>query len=139
MNKHKGFTLLELMIVIVIVAILAAIAIPNYQSYMIKTRRGAAETCLQQMAQMLERHHASKLTYAGATVADLQCSKELAGHYTFSLTDQAARTDLLSATPQGAQSSKDPIACGILTVDQAGKKGAKNGTADEAAVSACWK
>jgi prepilin-type N-terminal cleavage/methylation domain-containing protein len=42
MNTHKGFTLLELMIAIAVIGILAAIAIPNDQSYMIKTRRATA-------------------------------------------------------------------------------------------------
>lgn len=135
MNTQKGFTLLELMIVVTVIAILASIAIPNYQSYMIKTRRATAAACLLEMSQMLERFHTVNMTYTGFTVPSLQCSNDLAGHYTFSLTGLAARTYLLNATPQGAQSSKDPASCGTLTINQAGQKG----VADGAVVSACWR
>ncbi|MCL1826189.1 MAG: type IV pilin protein [Betaproteobacteria bacterium] len=133
MNTQKGFTLLELVIVVAIVAILATIAIPSYQSYMIKTRRAAAATCLLEISQSMERFHTVNMTYMGYTLPALQCSNDLAGHYIFTLSDQAARAYLLSATPQGAQASKDPASCGTLTIDQAGQKGAA------ADVSACWR
>lgn len=133
MRTQKGFTLLELMIVVVIVALLAAVAIPNYQSYMIKTRRATAAGCLLEMSQALERFHAVNLTYSGFTLPSLQCSNDLTNHYTFAATDLKARTYTLSAAPQGAQSSKDPFSCGTLTIDQAGKKGAGGD------VAKCWK
>jgi len=134
MNTQKGFTLLELMIVVVIVAILAAVAIPSYQSHMIKTRRVTAAACLQEMAQWMERSYTTAMSYADLTLPAMQCSTDLTDYYTFSLTDQTARTYAISAAPQGAQSTGDPLACGTLTIDQAGQKGA--GATD---VSACWK
>jgi len=148
MNTPKGFTLLELMIAVAVIGILSVIAILNYQSYMIKTRRAAAAACLLVMSQSLERSYTVNMSYAkksdGAdsgdgddadSSPDVQCKNDLAGHYTFSLNvpPNAARTFLLSATPQGAQSDKDSSECGTLTLDQAGKKGA---TGD---VSTCWK
>ena len=139
MSTHKGFTLLELMIAIVVVAILAAVAIPNYQSYMIKTRRGTATACLLEMSQLMERFHTANMSYEkdkdgnDFTLPAMQCSNDLAGHYAFALTTRTARAYTLSATPQGAQSSRDPSSCGILTIDQAGTKGAGGD------VSTCWR
>jgi len=133
MNTQKGFTLLELMIVVVIVALIAAIAIPNYQPYVIKTRRTAATGCLLEMSQALERFHTKNLTCVGFSIPSMECSNKLTEHYTFSLADQAARAYTLSATPQGAQHGKDPASCGTLTVNQAGVKGAGGD------ISVCWK
>ena len=139
MSTQKGFTLLELMIVTVVIGILAAIAIPSYQSYMIKTRRATAASCLLEMSQLLERFHTVNLSYAtdkdgnAFTLPNTQCSGDLAGHYAFSLTNQTARTYLLSAAPQGNQNSRDSSSCGTLTIDQAGQKGAGGD------VGTCWR
>ncbi|MCL2875585.1 MAG: type IV pilin protein [Betaproteobacteria bacterium] len=133
MNTQKGFTLLELMIVVMVIAILAAVAIPNYQSYTIKTRRATAAACLVELSQALERFHTVNMTYTGSALPILQCNNDLKDHYTFSLTSVAARAYTLSAAPQGAQSSNDPASCGTLTINQAGQKGASGD------VNACWK
>jgi type IV pilus assembly protein PilE len=139
MYTQKGFTLLELVIVVAVIAILAIIAVPSYQSHMIKTRRTTAATCLLEMSQLLERFHTVNMSYAADSsgnafiLPNMQCSGDLAGHYTFSLTDQTARTYLLNATPQGAQGSNDSSKCGTLTLNQAGQKGS------EGAVGACWR
>jgi len=135
MNTQKGFTLMELMIAIVIVAILAAVAVPSYQSYTIKTRRATATGCLLEIAQLMERHHTVNMSYTGFALPNppMQCIGNLAGHYSFTVTNLAARTYTLNAAPQGAQASKDPSSCGTLTIDQAGQKGAGGG------VSTCWK
>ena len=56
--KHaKGFTLIELMIVVAVVAILATIAMPSYQEHVRKSRRAQAKADLVELAQQLERHH----------------------------------------------------------------------------------
>ena len=135
MNTQKGFTLLELVIAVVIVAILAAFAVPNYQSYTIKTRRTAATGCLLEIAQLMERHHTVNMRYTGFALPTppMQCIGDLAGHYSFTVTNLATRAYTLNAAPQGAQASKDPSSCGTLTIDQAGQKGAGGD------VSKCWK
>lgn len=65
-HTAKGFTLIELMIVIVIVGILASIAIPAYQNSVKKSRRGTAQGDLMSFAQAMERHFTTNGTYAGA-------------------------------------------------------------------------
>lgn len=70
MNRHwtrnKGFTLIELMIVVVIMGILIAVAYPNYSSYISKTRRADAQGALVNFANAMERHFTSSNTYGGA-------------------------------------------------------------------------
>jgi type IV pilus assembly protein PilE len=132
MSIPKGFTLLELMIVAAIVAILAAVAVPSYSSYVIKTRRAAAAACLLELSQSMERYYTVNLKYTDATLPSTQCQNELDGYYTFSLDDTklGQRTYALQATPEGSQAAD---ACGALGLDQAGTK-----TAGGEAAS-CWR
>jgi type IV pilus assembly protein PilE len=71
-KKHsKGFTLIELMIVVAIVGILAAIAYPSYQEYVRKTRRAEGRTALIELLQQQERYMTQNNTYlAIATAGD---------------------------------------------------------------------
>jgi type IV pilus assembly protein PilE len=139
MNTQKGFTLLELMIVIVVVGILAAVAVPSYQSYTIKTRRATAAACLMELSQFMERFYTVNLRYdqdtTGAAVAlpTTQCRNNLTGHYNFSLSKTAQRTYIVQATPQGVQATKDPRNCGTLSLDQVGTKTAGGNPTE------CWK
>jgi type IV pilus assembly protein PilA len=71
-NKQKGFTLIELMIVIAIIGILAAIAIPNYLSYTCKSKQTEAKSNLGALATCQEAYIAEFDTYgAGATTLAL--------------------------------------------------------------------
>ena len=63
---EQGFTLIELMIVVVIVAILSAIAVPAYQNYVIRTYRTTAQSDLMGFAQAMEKEYALNFTYANA-------------------------------------------------------------------------
>jgi type IV pilus assembly protein PilE len=65
-KKVQGFSLIELLLVLVIMGILAAIALPNYTSYMQKTRRAAAEAALESFANAMERHFTINNSYLGA-------------------------------------------------------------------------
>jgi len=66
MQFSRGFTLVELMIVVVIVAILASLAIPSYRSQILKTHRKEAMAALDGLAQAMERYHLQNGTYVGA-------------------------------------------------------------------------
>jgi type IV pilus assembly protein PilE len=65
-KKSLGFTLIEVLIAVAIVAILAAIAYPSYQSSLIKGRRADAQMALQGLAQAMERHMTTTGSYVGA-------------------------------------------------------------------------
>ena len=67
-NRQSGFTLIELMIVVAIIGILAAIAFPAYTRYVENARRADAQGALMSLANAMERFHTQNGTYSGATV-----------------------------------------------------------------------
>ncbi|MEX1033051.1 MAG: type IV pilin protein [Cellvibrionaceae bacterium] len=66
MRRSTGFTLVELMIVVAIIAILAAVVYPSYQNNIEKGRRSDAQGALQGLAQAMERFYTNNSTYVGA-------------------------------------------------------------------------
>lgn len=137
LSKHQqGFTLIELMVTVGIIAILATIAYTSYSSFIVKSRRAAAATCLQERAQFLERFYATNLSYldpaTGAAPAIAQCAPEVANFYQVGYAAAStARTFQLRAVPQANQ--QDPQ-CGTLTLNSAGQRG-ESGTRT---VDDCW-
>ncbi len=140
-KKIAGFTLVELMIVVVIVGILAAVAIPSYQDSIRKSRRGDAQAALQQFRQAMERHYTKRYTYAGAgagggdtgapTVFATQSPVEGGtAHYNLTITAADNNTFTLTATPVGGQANDQ---CGTLTLTNTGVRGSGG-----AAGVKCW-
>lgn len=152
--RSRGFTLLELMIVVVIVAILAAIAYPSYTSYITSTRRSAAEACLAEYSNYMERYYTTNMSYAtpGAatstgigsptqiTLPTLDCATatQTGSYYSYQFPASSASvsttTYTIQAVPQGVQASRDEK-CGTLSLDNTGSRGADGGSA----VTSCWK
>lgn len=133
-NRIRGFTLIELMIVVAVIAILAAIAYPSYNNHVTKARRAAAATCLLERAQFMERHYTSNLSYATAP-APVQC-QDVANFYQVGFTaTPTARAYSLQAVPQGAQAARD-TKCATLSLTSAGVRGA-SGSAS-ATPAQCW-
>ena len=86
MNKN-GFTLIELMVVVVIVAIFAAISIPSYQTYIRRADASKAQQELKRIATLLERHKARNFSYKGFDLSKQVFSTPRT--YTFVLSDGA--------------------------------------------------
>ena len=127
-SRSKGFTLIELMITVAIVAILAAIAVPAYNSSVAKSRRADAKSALMSFAQAMERHYTVNNTYAGAANAGgdtgapaiFPTEAPIDGSTKFyDLTITAADVDsfTLRAAPKGAQAGD-----GNLEIDNTGVK-----------------
>lgn len=84
--KPAGFTLMELMIAVVIVGILAAVALPSYNSYLVKSRRTAAQGYLMDVAQRQQQYLSDTRTYA-QTVAALNMTEpgDVSSYYTIKI------------------------------------------------------
>lgn len=149
-RRQQGFTLVELMVVVVIVAIIAGIGYPAYTQYVIKANRSAAQGFMLQLASREEQYLADARTYTGAftTTGDalyVAPPAETTGKYTFDIAVVTLATDpnyiagaalpqyIITATAVGGQATSD-TKCGNLTIDSTGTKG-ESGTGS---VSDCW-
>ena len=118
-RRVRGFSLLELMTVLVIVGVLAAIAWPSYQNYVIRGNRSAAQSFMMTVASRQEQYLLSNRSYAGSTAAlSLTPPPETNGRYTFNVTNPGgATTYLVTATAIGNQ-----VSDGNLTLSSDGTK-----------------
>lgn len=120
-QQQQGFTLVELMIVVAIIGIIAAIAYPSYQRYVIKTKRADAMTELQNIASKIEDRKLSQSTYASVSTTDLSGSFPRQGTalYSISLPTTLSSSWTITATPvTGGQMASD----GTLTLSANGQK-----------------
>lgn len=149
-QKDLGFTLIELMIVVAVIGILAAIAYPSYQESVAKSKRADAQGALLSLASALERHFTETNSYCDAGSTSTGCSG--AGgdtgapsifptqvpvdggtkYYDLTISAVTATSFTVTATPTGSMSGDK---CGNLTYTHAGVQAATGG----AGTAYCWK
>ncbi len=134
----RGFTLIEVMIVVAIIAVISAVAYPSYQSYILRAHRTDAKAALSNAAQRMERFYTEKLTFnaasLGTATTDIAATTSLDKYYTIGFdtaptsgtacsatatTSSVANAYRLCATPTGTQANDS---CGIFSLDNSGIK-----------------
>ncbi|MCC4601931.1 type IV pilin protein [Xanthomonas melonis] len=129
--RAQGFTLIELMIVVAVVAILSAIAYPNYAEHVRKSKRAQAKVDLVEYSHLAERYHTVQNTYVGFSLPTLVSPREGGtAAYTLALSQQTQSGYVITATPGAAQAADK---CGTLSIDQASRKTSSKGSRSE-----CW-
>lgn len=121
MNHSKGFTLIELLVTVVIVGILAAVAIPSYQSYIIKSKRAAAQSFMSQVQNQQQQYLLDARSYApDLDTLGISVPNDVVNLYSFSIdTVNAPPGFTITATPISGSSQVDD---GSLTLNNNGAK-----------------
>ena len=152
-RKNRGFTLIEVMIVVAIIGILSAIALPSYNEYIRRGHRADARAGLLQAQQWLERASTATGVYPTTLPAALTWTADTSKRYTICFagdgtcaaatgsatsTNTAANANaafgLVATRKTGAQATDR---CGDFTVDHTGLRGANN-LSGGATVADCW-
>jgi type IV pilus assembly protein PilE len=147
--KERGFTLVELMIVVLLMAIILGISVPGYRAYVLRAGRADAGQALLRIAAAQERFYLQNGTYAGD--ADLAVdppnglgvtdSKSERGYYDLAIAPDAAGLAVgysVTATVDATGNQKGDGECGSFSIDQNGRRGA-NGGHVAAVVEKCWR
>jgi type IV pilus assembly protein PilE len=120
--KSRGFTLLEILVVVAIIGILASIAYPMYGAHLVKGNRGAAQSHLLELAQAQTQYMVDTRTYADSVAAlSTSTPATVSEYYTIRIEVQEGTPSsyVISATPiPGKRQAND----GTLSIDSTGKK-----------------
>ena len=134
-HTRRGFTLIELMVVLAVAAILAAVAFPSYQGQVAKGRRADGKQALVELAQKLERFYTERGTFAGASLGGggLYPAVSSGGYYSLAIISQTVDGFTLTATPRGNQAGD---ACAALGYNHLGDRSV--GAGATLSLAQCW-
>ena len=131
MNPARGFSLIELLVVVAVIAIIVGIGYPSYLSYTQRTRRADGIAALNHAAMVMESCRSDLATYEGCDARVAAQSEK--GYYTIAPSAITASSFLLTATAVGVQAKDDD--CTTLTLTAQGTKGYTGSAPD---VATCW-
>jgi len=138
MSRVRGFTLIELMVTVAIVAILAAIAVPSYTRYAYRARRSEGQQLLQNIAMAEERFYSTNNRYGSLAEVGFNNTASPNGYYLADIPASASTSSqsfTVEAVPQGVQASD---ACQTLTLNAAGKKTPDPSDSASNSNGSCW-
>ena len=133
----KGFSLIEIMVVIVIISILTSIAAVSYRAYIVKARRTAAQEDLMQFQQRMEEYFSLNHTYGtGEKCAEVFPKNGPESGAFYELTCELVSGYKLVATAQGTQNTSDGE-CTVMYLYRNGTRGGGK-TVTSGSNNACW-
>lgn len=138
MGKQRGFTLVEIMIVVAIIAILSSIALPGYNEFVRRSQRVAARAIMLEAANWMERFFSVHHNYLGSdnqlpVLPDGLNRSPQSGTAKYAISLAAGQTHATAYQLQAAPVVADK--CGTFTLDQTGARGLIGNTAS---LAECW-
>ena len=133
-HRPRGFTLIELMIVVAVVAILAAIALPSYREYVARGHRAEARAGLMQAAHWLERAATATGRYPLAADFPAVLTSVTSGGYTISRDTAGGDTTFTLTATRNNPGPQANDRCGDFTLTNAGARGQAHASTSED----CW-
>jgi type IV pilus assembly protein PilE len=120
-KHHRGFTLIELMIAIAIVAILAAVALPSYQKHIMRGKRAAAQAQMMDIANREQQYFLDKRAYADKTALEatgFALPTEVATNYNYDVTtsEDGVASFNIAFTAKGTQTSDGDLSLNSVGV-----------------------
>ena len=132
MKHQKGFSLIELMIVVAVIGILAAVAYPAYQDYVIRSKRGDAMNALAAVRIAQEKYRANSTAFT-SSLSDLGLSSDSPDEY-WTISIPSASTGFIAiALPDHTDDE-----CPMFAVDRDGRNSVYNNGTYTAAGAGCW-
>jgi type IV pilus assembly protein PilE len=137
-RRHNGFTLIELMIALVVMAILATIAVPSYWRFVERANRADATAELLRLAAAQERFYIANNTYTAnlavppAGLGGGGASER--GYYAITVTAADANGFTIQAVPAAGSKQTNDDECQVFTINEQGTRTAGPGTVED-----CWR
>lgn len=132
MHRQTGFTLIEVMVVVVIIAILSAIAVPQYSDYVTRSKITEAVAGLSDMRVRMEQYFQDNRTYVGACAANTVAPLPTALNFTFACPTLTQAAYTVTATGTGSMSGF------TYSVNQANVRATSNVPSGWATSGTCW-
>jgi type IV pilus assembly protein PilE len=142
MQRMRGVTLMELLVVIAVLGTLAAIAIPSYRQYLIRSQRSEAKIALLQLQTAEEKFYLQNNTYTNSVTGGpgvglgMSATSETR-KYDIAITTFPAdgQSYVATASPRVGGGQTDDLKCANFTINERGTRGVSGTTA----VETCWK
>lgn len=143
LQRIRGVTLVELMVVIAVIGTLAAIAVPTYRRYLLRSQRSEAKISLMQIQTAQEKYYQQYNAYTNNITAAVNAgglglqNQSETGKYTLAITTFPAdgQSYVATAAPRTGGGQTDDTPCGNFTITDRGVRGVSGGFGAEA----CWK
>jgi type IV pilus assembly protein PilE len=129
-SRIKGFTLIELMLVVAIISILASIAYPSYIEYILRSKRGDGKATILAAQLAQEKYRANNTTYLAISTAVASQN----GYYSYQVSSVSGTNYTITATPNFTDST-----CGNLIFTVSGGTETKSVSSSSGSLAECWK